>query len=120
MAGELTTAVSFRYSKNGVELARSIGGTIDVSGNAFCYAIQNIGTTEENLIVNDVSTNGYCIVKNVDATNYVTLGKTISAVYQPFLKIKPGESQLIRFDSGTIQAKANTAAINLEYWLISD
>lgn len=123
MASELTATCNFRYSKNGVELARNISAVVDISGNYINYAVQNIGTTEEALVLNDVTfgTAGYILVKNLDSTNYVTLGRLVTAVYQPFTKLKAGEVALFRLDQTSAPyAKANASACNLEYWLLVD
>lgn len=118
MANELALSVSLAYNKGFASLARTISGSITVSGTAYTYHVQNIGTAEETLVLGDVTPTGYALFRNLDATNFVELGKA-TTVY--VLKLKAGEWAVLRLDSwSTIYAKANTAAVDLEYLLLSD
>ena len=83
--------------------------------------VQSIGTTEEALAVGDVATLGYAFFRNVDATNFVTIGTYVSAVYYPAMKLKAGEAICVRLDSTkTYYAKADTAAVKLLYKIWND
>lgn len=118
MANELTLQITATYSHNNASFSRTIKKTPTVTGTALTHAVQNIGTAEETLALGDVTPTGYAIFYNLDATNYVELGKA-TATY--VLKLKAGEAAVLRLDSWTtIYAKANTAAIDLEYYLLSD
>ncbi|MGW8177227.1 MAG: hypothetical protein ACWGQW_00300 [bacterium] len=118
MADELKISYTVSFSKDGANFNRSKTITIDVSGDSYTSGVQNIGTTEESLtLVPDLTTPGFVILTNLDATNYVEIGST-TGVYD--IKLKPGESVLYRHNSSTIYAKANTAAINLEYTVVED
>jgi len=118
MASELTLQIKASYTKGGAAFSRTLNKTLDVSGTALQHAVQNIGTAEETLGLGDVTPAGYAVFLNLDASNYVELGKA-TGVY--VLKLKAGEFALMRLDTwSTIYAKANTAAVNLEYWLLPD
>lgn len=118
MADELTLVVALTFSKGGAENQRSESIQVDVTGDSFTHEIQEVGTTEEELAQGaDLGTPGYLFVKNLDDTNYVEIGST-TGVYD--IKLKTGEIALYRHNSGTIYAKANTAACKVEYWLIED
>lgn len=118
MAGELTIRIQASYSKNGAKWSRTIDKAVDVSGTAVQHAVQSVGTSEETLALGDVLPSGYAIFYNLDAANYVELGKATGSYS---LKLKAGEAALVRLDSWpSIFAKADTAAIDLEYWLLPD
>lgn len=118
MANELTLVVAMTFSKGGAENQRSESIQVTVTGDAFTHEIQEIGTSEEEVAQGaEVGTPGYMFVKNLDSTNYIEIGST-SGVYD--IKLKAGEIALYRHNSATVYAKANTAACNLEYWLIED
>ena len=118
MADELKINLSVSFSKGGANFTKQKSINIDVSGDSYTSAVQNIGTTEEALtLVPDLTTPGYVILINLDSTNYVEVGST-TGVYD--LKLKPGELALYRHNSSTIYAKANTSAINLEYIVVED
>jgi hypothetical protein len=119
MADELSIALSISETKNSVTTARSFTDSFDVSGTPLISAVQNIGTSDETLSLGDVTSLGYIFLRNVDATNYVEIGYT-SGTY--FGKLKPSEFAVLRAGAGltAIHAKANTAAINLDYVVFSD
>jgi hypothetical protein len=120
MANELsiTTTMAFikgNYSQSFVPSAFSL----TVSGTKYVKNVQNIGTTIEALSVGDMTTPGYLLAINRDATNYVELYAVITDTV-PFAKLKAGEPCLIRLGCTAPAAKANTASINLEYLIIED
>jgi len=118
MANELTLTVGMTFSKGGAEGQRSDSIQVTVTGDAFNHNVQEVGTTEEELAQNTIlGTPGYLFVKNLDATNYVEIGTTTTKYA---VKLKAKEIALFRVDGTTIYAKANSAACNVEYWLIED
>jgi len=68
-----------------------------------------IGTSEESITFTDIPTNGYCILQNLDATNYVEWGGS-TGVYVG--RMKAGETAgPFRINPGAIlYLRANTAA----------
>lgn len=133
MANELNQTVSFKYSKNGIELARQIGTSVTVNDDYFIHNIQSVGSiAEEALSLGEMTyaDTGYVLIKNLDSvldeylapnTNFITIGRLVSATYAPFIKLKPGETALFRLDNTSAPyAKADSATIKLEYWIISD
>lgn len=119
MANELSLSFTLSYSHgNAAWPSQTVAGNVTVTGTAVMNAVQNIGTAEETLVLGDVSPSGYALFKNLDGTNYVELGKAAGTYV---LKLKAGEFAVLRLDSwATIYAKANTAAVDLEYLLFSD
>lgn len=79
-------------------------------------AVQAIGLTEENILWGDMSALPQAVCfENRDPTNYIEIGRTISAVFYPFIVLQPGMiSGPIAPATGTVlQAKAHTAACDL-------
>lgn len=68
-----------------------------------------IGTTEESITFTDIATNGFCLMHNLDSTNYVEWGFA-TGVYGG--RMKAGETAgPLRLNTGaTLYLKANTAA----------
>lgn len=118
MANELNLQVTVTYTKGNDSLSRGLSGLVSVASTARTDDVQNIGTTETTLNLGTVTPTGYAFFHNLDATNYVELGKA-TGVY--VLKLLAGEFALLRLDTwSTIFAKANTAAVDLEYCLFSN
>ena len=78
----------------------------------------DIGTVEETISLGDISTNGWCIARNLDAANYVEIGFS-TGVYG--IRLEAGEVMLFRLNPGaTIYAKANTATCKVAVAVIED
>ena len=98
-------------------------GTISVvqSGQGRNAAIVSIGTSEEDISVGDVTTLGYCFMRNLDAANFVKYGPKSSGVMIPFGKLKATEYAIFRLMTGvTIRAIADTGAVNTEIIVMQD
>lgn len=95
---------------------------ISMSGSDYTHGTQEIGTTEEAISVsNEIGTQGWWFVQNLDDTNYVELGKVkVSADGDAMsMKLKPGEFCLFRATSA-LYAKADTAAVSIEFLCFKD
>ena len=113
MSNELKATIGLTFSKSGAKFSRAESTQTDVSGDAFTHEVQEIGTSEEEVAQGaDLGTPGWVFAKNLDATNYVEIGST-TGVYD--IKLKAGKWAWWFHNSATIYAKANTAAIDLEY-----
>jgi len=89
-----------------------------VTGTKYVHGLQNVGTAAEAIGLGDIGTPGYFFIKNLDATNYLEiLSATDGSV---LLKIKAGEFAIGRFGAAAPAAKANTAAVNIEYLIVED
>ena len=110
MANETTLTVGLANTRSGVTVSGSVSLSITQSGTNNLANIQNIGTTTEALVFGDVTTIGYLMVKNLDATNYVELDLNTPVAGTAFAKLLPGEGCVIPTRQTTIYGKANTAA----------
>ena len=117
MASELSLVASASQTKNGATYSASYTKTVDVSGNTPVAAVQSIGTADETLSLGEISSIGWFIAKNLDATNFIEIGHT-SGTYS--IKLKAGEPCSFRVGSGmtAIHAKADTAACLLQYLVL--
>jgi len=115
MASEITLNVSLRVA-NGLmeEQFGPVQDQIDQSAVGADGGVREIGTTEETISLTDVSTPGYAIFRNLDSTNFVTIGPDSGGSMVDFLKLKPGEIAVLRLAPDvSIKAKADTAAVKL-------
>jgi len=66
-----------------------------------------------------VTLGGWCYIINHDATNYVELYDSVAGGY--FATLEAGEVFMGRINSAvTLQARANTAACEIEYLIVDD
>ncbi len=76
------------------------------------YSITTSAMNIPNL--SGLTAEGWCVMQNLDPTNYVTWGPSNSGTMVPVGKLKPGESIQFRVaPSAVLMAQANTAAVLL-------
>lgn len=125
MANEITANVGLLATKGNLKV-RETNESIQVSmsGSHHSANEQDIPTTAGGtalVIAAGVATLGYAKFKNLDSTNYVTIGIVVSATYYPVVKLKATEIALLRLVPGvTYYALANTATVTLEHVVIED
>lgn len=118
MANELQVAGSISFSKSSASLSKVFSNTyFTVSGTAGISNVISVGTGDESLALGDISTIGWVFFRNLDATNYISIGSD-GTLYP--IKLKAGEFALMRWNAAAIHAKANTGACDFEYLLIPD
>lgn len=122
MANELTITVSATYKKGNVaEFSRTLTAKkVTVSANLGVYHIQNIGTSEEALDLGALTSPfGWAWFHNLDDTNYVEI-RSATGASNDIIRLNAGEACLLRLgsDISAPYAIANTAAVDLEYWIL--
>mgnify|MGYP001574125970 CR=1 FL=1 len=122
MAGTLTINVSHSLV-NGKHKESFNPGTIIVTQTnlgAFAPTI-SVGTTEEVIPQTDIGTLGWCVLQNLDATNFVEFGPESAGVMVGFVKLKAGEHGTFRLKPGiVIRGKADTAAVEVKIIIYED
>ena len=124
MANELTLSIKAVYAKSGAEVTfpdvakQSIGVT--VTGTRFIQMRQSVGTSEEALELGDIATGGFCIMINRDATNFVEVRPGTGAT--DLIRLKAGEPAMFRIsaDATAPYVIADTAAVEIEYFLLQN
>lgn len=117
MANELSLSISFSETKNGVTFAKTFSKSVTITGDNPIAKVQSIATTDTTVDIGGISTPGYFVAKNLDATNYITLGTDGSNYFD---KLKAGEIMVKRWNGSAVHALANTGACLLEYLLLPD
>ena len=94
----------------GTGIRDSVSKTVTTSGAGASYAVESIGTSEEEYTIPaGIGNAGACKIVNMDATNYVEVGFATGSYP---LKILPGTFCLMQLAPATASLflKANTAA----------
>jgi hypothetical protein len=122
MADEIAIRADIRAAKGGLSFSKALSFKATLAGSRDSGQVQDIGTTDEQVLLSaDMASAGWSYFINLDGTNYVTLGvRDGSAVYIPLLKLKPGEGFIARLGTTTFYAKANTAAVKIEFGVLED
>ena len=92
---------------------------LDQTGDGAVGGVQNIGTSAEAIALGDVSDPGLYFFRNLDPDNYVEIGMAVGGgAFEKMDRIRPGGIKIGELDlvaTGVLQAKADTAAIELQY-----
>lgn len=111
MADEITHKVRLQLANSTLKMDFNPGQIkIDQSTQVVSDNVYSIGTSEETVTYAEISTPGVCIAYNLDATNYVQIGRATSAY---FGRLRPASiPSVFELDPGvtTLYLKANTAA----------
>jgi len=119
MADEITVAASLTVTDQNSTFALPRFGTTqlqaDQANPGILHFTQNIGTSAETVDTSSMTNEGWCIMKNLDATNYITWGPD-STGQVTIGRILPGEQAgPFQLEPGiTLKATADTAACDLE------
>lgn len=119
MANEITVAgtLSVTDANSTFNLPR-FGSTqlqVDQANPGIRHFTQTVGTSSETLDTTAMTNEGWCIIRNLDSTNYVTVGPD-STGQVDFLRILAGEQAgPMRLEQGlVIKATADTASCVVE------
>ena len=122
MADELNVRGKIKYNATAVNqediAPPEIALSLDIAGDDHynMSGIQAVGTSVEALDQGQVGTIGWVLIKNLDATNFVTLNAD-NDEDNPTIKILPGEFALFRCGFTALYITADTAGVDVQYWL---
>ena len=113
MANEISIAVRVYASSGSYSLSvdKSILDDLSILGDA--PGVVTVGTSEENINFGDVLCPGWCIIENLDTTNYVDIGPDSTGMVE-MIRVEAGKVAIVfLYPNVTLVAKANTAAVQL-------
>jgi len=110
MANEITITTTFAV-RNGSNVFNWTPGALvadQAASGGPTPGFVTIGTSEESIAFAELASQGFCIIHNLDPTNYIRWGFS-TGVYGG--RLKPGEYCFFRLNPGsTLFLVANTAA----------
>lgn len=120
MPNELSINLSISYNKSGLLIDSPVNPfRATVVGLKYIKTVQNVGLAAEPLLVGDITSLGYLFMRNLDATNFVTLRSGSAGT--PLARLKAGEAMVLRLDPASDpHLISNTAPVNVEILLIED
>lgn len=123
MADEIETYSKLYLTKGGVSLPLERSGKFAQAGTGYVSGVLSVPTTAGGTAIplGVVTTPGFALFTNLDTTNYVLVGKQVSAAFVDFLKVKPGETVgPVRLSTTAPYALANAGAVLLNYTILQD
>lgn len=124
--GAIKITTSLRYKNGDLDSlnipAREQSITQNTAAPTRVGGNQTVGNgAHEQLVVTDITTEGWAYFRNRDATNYVEIGVDVAATFYPVIRLNTGESCAVRLTQGVdIYAQANTAAVILQREILDD
>ena len=123
MADEFTASINVRLANGTLKDSFNPGSLkFDQSNQGKWSSIVNIGTSEEDVTFTDITTEGLCVLQNLDTTNYVSWGKkdgsnnmqAIGRLPAAPSSTEPGMPAVFMYEPGaTLRMQANTAACDV-------
>lgn len=114
MANEIFASIQLTATKTNANVNLTATFNQDMTGSNMVQATQLIGTSAETISFGDISgAPTQVLIRNLDPTNFVEIGGD-SGLTVFKLKLLAGKSMLIPPSSGTIYAKADTAAVRVQ------
>ena len=115
IADEITASAALKIARSTHEVElKKLGISFDQSGTGYTEITQTIGTSEEALDKGDVTTPGWCLAINLDATNFISLRPATGAANTIRLDANYGMA-LFKWGSGATSpyAIADTASCRI-------
>jgi hypothetical protein len=110
--------MSLAYVNAGVNVTMSGTDKVTISANLYARGTITVATTGTAISLGAVATPGFMIIRNMDATNFVTIGNSGDPLP---VEIKAGEWAAFRWAAAMVPyAQADTAPVLVEYFLVSD
>jgi len=120
MANEITLNLKIQVAKGDLSHVENPSTlSVDLTGTTAIGGAATVTTTAAALTMGSVSSAGYAYFRNTGPTNFVEIG-TGTSPFVPFLKLKAGEAAICRLGTNTPTARANTASIALQYYILAD
>lgn len=118
MADEITISASMSMSNGNLNVTAQVPNyQADQTTAKYAKGTQTTGfAAHEALDLGDLTTPGYIVVRNNDATNFIEVGVDDAGVFVPVIKVRPGESAgpLYVADGATLYVQADTADVEME------
>lgn len=120
MSNEITWTSNFSCTNGAYSDKWSIGTSrIDQGSQGASAGIMSTSTSAANVPYGSVSSVGWLLLCNIDASHNIDVGINVSATFEPFATLLPGENAIFRVKSGIqIQLQSQSGVPNCQFWLL--
>jgi hypothetical protein len=122
MANEVAYQFQITLNNGGLKDQYSSSSvTADQSTAALVRNVQTISSVSHAALdLGSLTTPGFAVFQNLDATNYIEIGIDVSGTFYPFMKLNPGDQGMVKLGTTAPYALADTASISLFYIIYDD
>jgi hypothetical protein len=123
MSNEIT--YQFQLLLNNGKLKDQYSSSSSAANQTTAALMRNVQTISNSapaqaLDLGSVTTPGFAVFQNLDSTNFVDFGAYVGGTFYPFLRLKAGESGMLRLSTNPPYALADTAAVSVFYVIYAD
>lgn len=111
MASEISFGANISVSKGGATVSGSGTHSMDMAGTEMIGAVQNFGTSESAVSIGGCDQVAALYVKNLDATNNLTLGFA-NPIVTVLSVLLPGQCILVTGVSTTLYGKSSASTVD--------
>ena len=111
MAGEIIISLSVVGSKLGATASATDSDVIDMTGNNISSQTQTIAVTSTAIAMGAVPVSGIMAIKNLSTTGTIYIDNVAAVIAAAPIKVKYGETALLRTNTGTYYAIADIASL---------
>ncbi len=123
MANEIKVVASLQCTNGSFKLPKFGGDTQSITQTTLGGGVPgyvSIGTSEEDITLTDIGTNGWCWMKNCDTANFIKFGPKSAGAMIEFGRLFAGEECVFRLAAGvTMRAIADTAAVKCQIVVVN-
>jgi hypothetical protein len=123
MANEIQLTIQMLCSNDSL-VEQFLPGTVQINQSAqgaHCPTVIVNSSAEEDLTFGDIVTEGIVVGRNLDDTNYVTIGPSTGGAMYPFIRVNAGEPFAFRLDpSATWRWQANSANVKVQIKMLEN
>lgn len=120
MADEIRFIASLECSNGSLKASQKKDIRADQTTRGAWSGIQNIGTSEEVLVVSGVTSARAVLIENLDEENFVDIGPELTGAMVAWMRLYPGDVALVPLKPSVVtRAKADTAAVDVAYTLVN-
>lgn len=121
MANEITLNLKLSALKGSLNHTENPGTlSVDLSGLVAAGGVTTLTTTAAAIPIGSVTSAGYAYFRNTGPTNFLEIGTGTGGSFVAFLKLKAGEAAICRLGTNAPTARANTASVQLQYYILAD
>jgi hypothetical protein len=118
MANEIQLTAGLQHAQAGSSVVASTVLNVDQTSTERIANTQSILTSSTTITLGNI-TPRYAYFKNLDATNFVYIGyQTAATSGNAFLKLLPGQANVVSLAQSVLYAIADTATVLLEVIII--
>ena len=122
MSDEITVSMDLDLTNGDLERSVEVSSLqFDQAATGCIWQVVNAAAADEAIVTTELTSLGWCFMRNLDSTNYVEWGPDSGGSLVVCGRLEAGEIALFRLSPAiTLRTQANTAAVELDILILED